>query len=182
MENISHWSIVPLTRRRWGGKLRTHDLWKAYTLHHQLLPGIHHTTDNGISSIPQQEGGKKGKKWTKEMKTYRRNQNLITRLDTHLNSFSFRIYPSRTNSQYLRLRELLDRWFWQIDTGGGLCFGLDSLDEYTVQEGCEWPYAAEWSSLDSTMIFSSGCGSWGKNFTWIDACVEELKGLDLIGA
>ena len=92
----------------------------------------------------------RNKEKEKRGRAYRRNQNLITRLDAHFNSVAFRIHPSGTNSQYLCLGEFLDRVYWQVNARGGLCLGLDSLNKNTVQEGYERLYTAEGSSLDNT--------------------------------
>lgn len=69
--------------------------------------------------------------------TYLRNQNLVTRRDTHGNSLAIFANSTGADSEDLGLILLLDAALGEEDAGGGLGLGLDALDQDAVEEGRE---------------------------------------------
>lgn len=66
--------------------------------------------------------------------SYLRNQNLVALRNAHWYPLAVLVHGSWTNSQHLCLIELLHCGLREEDTTGSLCFGLNALDEDTVEE------------------------------------------------
>lgn len=82
--------------------------------------------------------------------THLRNQNPVANLHGRRNPLSITVKSTRSNSEDLSLRELLDGILGEEDAGGGLGLGLHALDENAVEERLE--------SLD----VAEGSGLWGR--------------------
>lgn len=78
------------------------------------------------------EGVKKEKK-----RTYLGNQDLITARDAHGNLISISVKAARANGKNGGLVDVLDGALGQENAAGGLGFGLDALNQNTVQKGNE---------------------------------------------
>lgn len=69
--------------------------------------------------------------------SYLRNQNLVTSSDARLYSLALLVQTTRSNSDDFCLIELLDCALGKEDTASSSGFGLDALNEDTVEEGSD---------------------------------------------
>lgn len=106
--------------------------------------------------------------------TYLRNQNLVTRRDTHGNQLAILAHGTGADSEDLGLILLLDAALGEEDAGGGLSLGLDALDQDAVEEGREALDVAE-DGLDVGNSVSRAGWFYGEVFGWADEIGRELS-------